>query len=124
MIVTAQQLTMGTTKPPAPVTGNKVGEGVTAQVVTPAAPATTAPTFGQNLGAWFGAEGKDLGSGVFDAVGDRVGSAIRYGGASSGLPAADGGVLAADRASMGTSPLVIGGLVLAGLALVIVVLKK
>lgn len=124
MILTSQNLQMGTTKTPANA-GEKSGPTGTieqAVTLTPTSATTNSSSVGQNASTWFSNQGKDLGAGVFSAIGDRVGSTIRYGGASSTYPAADTGY--AQQSSLSTSPLVIGGIVLAGLALTVAVLKK
>lgn len=123
MILTSSHLQMGTTKPPANA-GEKTGPtGTVEQVVTLNAGSSGASTAtaGQNAASWFSQQGKDLGAGVFGALGDRVGSTIR----GDGGPANYGGADAAyTQQSLAASPLVIGGVVLAGLALAVAVLKK
>ena len=123
MIVTSR-LTMGTTKPAAIDPGPKselVGE--VQQVIVPSAPAPAGNTTsaGSNAGSWFADQGRGLGESLFGAIADRAGDEIRYGGPSA--PRSAPGSYALSPSSP-ISPLLIGGLVLGGVAVIALVMKK
>lgn len=80
-----------------------------------------APNGGNGGGAkeFFGEQGKDLAAGIFGALGDRVGAEIRGDKAGS---AGGGGVMLMQAPPL--HPAVIGGMVVTGVVLVALVLKK
>lgn len=74
---------------------------------------------GSGAKEFFGEQGKDLAGSIFGALGDRVGAEIR--GDKAGAYGGDGMVL---MQAPPLHPAVIGGMVLTGVVLVALVLKK